>query len=101
MLSVNFLNLDQCKISLFGKILMFYTHTRIWCCVTQEREMHTFISCFPVGYREISVKIFFDLTLVVPVKIPIFMFLLPRLIACASQPDGNMTSFTLNFSRLT
>ena len=32
------------------------------------------ISCFPVGYREISVKIFFDLTLVPPVKIPIFMF---------------------------
>ena len=60
-----------------------------------------FISCFPVGYREISVKIFFDLTLVPPVKIPIFMFLLPRLIARASQPDGNMTSFTLHFSRLT
>ena len=40
------------------------------------------ISCFPVGYRKISVKIFFDLTLVLPVKIPIFMFLLPRLI-CA------------------
>ena len=46
-------------------------------------------------------KIFFDLTPVAPVKIPIFMFLLPMLIACASQPDGNMTSFTLNFSRLT
>ena len=30
-----------------------------------------------------------------------FMFLLPRLIACASQPDGNMTSFTLHFPRLT
>ena len=44
------------------------------------------------------VKIFFDLTLVAPVKIPIFMFLLPRLIACASQPDRNMTLFTLNFS---
>ena len=28
-------------------------------------------------------------------EIPIFMFLLPRLIARASQPDGNMTSFTL------
>ena len=51
-------------------------------------------------YREISVKIFFDLTLVAPVKIPIFTLLLPRLIARASQPDGNMTSFTLNFSRL-
>ena len=25
------------------------------------------------------------------VKIPIFMYLLPRLIARASQPDGNMT----------
>ena len=59
------------------------------------------ISCFPVGYQEISVKIFFDLTLVPPVKIPIFTFLLPRLIACASQPDGNMTSFTLHFLRLT
>ena len=58
-----------------------------------------FISCFPVGYREISVKIFFDLTLVAPVKIPIFMFLLPRLIARASQPHGNMTSFTLHFWR--
>ena len=46
-------------------------------------------------------KIFFNLTLIPPVKIPIFMFLLPRLIARASQPDGNMTSFTLHFSRLT
>ena len=60
-----------------------------------------FISCFPVGYREISVKIFFDLTMVPPAKIPIFTFLLPRLIARAPQPDANMTSFTLNFSRLT
>ena len=60
-----------------------------------------FISCFPVGYREILVKIFFDLTLVPPVKIPIFMFLLPRLIPRALQPDGNMTSFTLHFLRLT
>ena len=59
------------------------------------------ISCFPVGYREILVKIFLDLTLAAPVKIPISMVLLPRLIARASQPDGNMTSFTLNFSRLT
>ena len=59
------------------------------------------ISYFPVGYREISVKIFFDLTLVPPVKIPIFMFLLLTLIARASQPDGNMTSFNLHFSRLT
>ena len=42
-----------------------------------------FISCFPVGYREIAVKIFFYLTLVAPVKIPIFMFLLPGLIARA------------------
>ena len=47
------------------------------------------ISCFPVGYREISVKIFFDLTLVAPLKIPIFTFLLPRLIARPSQPNGN------------
>ena len=60
-----------------------------------------FISCFPVGYRELSVKIFFDLRLVAPVKIPIFMFLLPRLIVRATQPDGNMTSFTLHLSRLT
>ena len=60
-----------------------------------------FIPCFPVGYREITVKIVFDLTLVPPVKIPIFMFLLSRLIARASQPDGNMTTFTLHFSRLT
>ena len=58
------------------------------------------ISYFPVEYREICEKIFFDLTLVAPVKIPIFMFSLPRLIAHASQPDGNMTSFTLHFSRL-
>ena len=45
--------------------------------------------------------LFFDLTLVPTVKIPIFTFLLPRLIVRASQPDGNMTSFTLHFSRLT
>ena len=71
----------------------------IWASKTQSKlEVSSFISCFPVGYREISVKIFFDLTLVPPVKIPIFTFLLPRLIARASQPDGNMTSFTLHFS---
>ena len=64
-------------------------------------EIKQIISCFPVGYREISVKIFFDLTLVPPVEITIFTFLLPRLIARASQPDRNMTSFTLHFSRLT
>ena len=57
-----------------------------------------FILCFPEGYREIAVKIFFYLTLVPPVKISIFMFLLSRLIAHASQPDGNITSFTLHFS---
>ena len=74
---------------------IFYFHRNYFIFIS------IFISCFPVGYREISVKIFFDLTLVAPVKIPIFMFLLPRLIACASQPDGNMTSFTLNFSPLT
>ena len=34
-------------------------------------------------------------------EIPIFTFLLPSLIAHASQPDGNMTSFTLHFSCLT
>ena len=65
------------------------------------RHILLLISYFPYGYREISVKIFFDLTLVPPVKIPIFTFLLPRLIERASQPDGNMTSFTLHFSRLT
>ena len=54
------------------------------------------MSFFPVGYREILVKIFFDLILVPPVKIPIFMFLLSRLTARASQPDGNITSFTLS-----
>ena len=42
-----------------------------------------YISCVPVGYHEISVKIFFDLTLVPVVKIPIFTFLLPMLIARA------------------
>ena len=64
-------------------------------------HINSFISSFQVGYREISVKIFFDLTLVAPVKIPIFTFLLPRLMARVSQPDGNMTSLTLHFSRLT
>ena len=49
--------------------------------------------------RNIGENIYFDLTLVPPVKIPIFTFLLPRLIAHASQPDGNMTSFNLHFSR--
>ena len=63
-------------------------------------KLYTLISCFTVGYREISVKIFFDFTQVPPVKSPIFMFLLLRLTALASQPDGNMTSFTLHFSRL-
>ena len=53
-----------------------------------------------VGYREIPVKIFFDLTLVPPMKILIFMFLMPKLIVHASQPDENMMSFTLHFSRL-
>ena len=70
----------------------------LWLTIWKRRQ---FISCFPIGYREISVKIFFDLTLVAPMKIPIFMFLLCRLIARASQPDGNMTSFTLYFSRFT
>ena len=58
------------------------------------------ISCHPVGYQEISLKIFFDLTLVPSVEIPLFMFLLTRLIARVSQPDGNMTSFTLHFLHL-
>ena len=47
----------------------------------------TIISCLPVRYREKRVKIFFDLTLVPPVKIPIFKFLLPRLI-CAYFTTG-------------
>ena len=54
-----------------------------------------------VGYGEIAVKIVFNLTLIPSVKIPIFMFLLSRLIARASQPDRNMTSFALHFSRFT
>ena len=41
------------------------------------------ISCFPVEYREIWVKIFFQSYTVSPVKIQIFTFLLHRLIACA------------------
>ena len=60
-------------------------------------QVQYLISCFPVGYREILLKIFLDLTMVTPVKIPIFTFLLPRLIARASQPDGNMMSFTLHY----
>ena len=47
---------------------------------TRRRYKCYFISCFAVGYQEILVKIFFDLTLVTSVKIPISMFLLPRLI---------------------
>ena len=34
----------------------------------KKRFYYSRISCFPVGYREIAVKIFFDLTLVPPVK---------------------------------
>ena len=68
------------------------------CAYLTSGKLNHIISCFRVGYREISVKIFFDLTLVTPVKIPILMFLLP---AHASQPDRNMTSFILHFSRLT
>ena len=56
--------------------------------------MSCFISCFPVGYSEIAVKIFFNLSLELQVKIPIFMFLSSRLIAGSSQPDENMTLFT-------
>ena len=51
----------------------------------------------PSGYREIAVKIFFNLTLVPPAKIPIFMFLLYRFIVRVSQPDGNMTSRRLPY----
>ena len=79
----------------------WYQSNATMCLSMKETGIREVISCFPVRYRAISVKIFFDLTLVPPVKIPIFMFLLPRLIARASQPDGNMTSFTLHFSRLT
>ena len=57
-------------------------------------------SRFPVGYREISMKIFFDLTLVSAVKIPIFMFLLPRLIARASQLNGKNDVIYLAFLAL-
>ena len=74
----------------------------IWGFAESARcNLLVFISCFLLGYLEISVKIFFDLTLMPPVKIPIFTFLLPRLIVLALQPDGNMTSFTLHFSHLT
>ena len=79
---------------------MFLYSTNInkyWYC-TDFCKYHIFISCFPVGYREIAVKYFSILTLVEPVKISIFIFLLSRLIARASQPDGNMTLFTLLFS---
>ena len=66
-----------------------------------KKKKRSIISCFPVQYREISVKIIFDLTLLPPVKMLIFMFLLPRLIARTSQPDGNMMSFILHFLRTT
>ena len=82
----------KCKLTI---IYSMYLLTRL-----HVNYIYTIISCVTVGYREISVKIFFDFTLVPPVKIPMFMFLLPRLIARASQPDGNMTSFTLHFSLL-
>ena len=67
-------------------------------CLTVVKSLYFML---PVRYREISVKLFFDRTLLTLVKIPISMFLLCRLIAHASQPDGNMTSFTLHFSLLT
>ena len=93
--SANTFNFGKFTILPFGKDLIGVQKVISTNCI------QVFISCFPVKYREISVKIFFDLTLVPPVKIPIFMFLLPRLITRASQPDGNMTSFTLHFPRLT
>ena len=70
------------------------------CIMSLEIDLYVslVISCFLVGYREIAVKIFFDLTLVAPVKILISMFLLPKLIMRASQPDGNMTLFTLHLT---
>ena len=50
------------------------------CCLTNfDTEIGVVISCFQVGYHEIALKIFFNFTLVPPVKIQIFMFLLPRL----------------------
>ena len=36
------------------------------CSLILLGKLHSFISYFTVGYREISVKIFFDLTLVAP-----------------------------------
>ena len=90
--------------TMFSKALLFRV-IKSWNCVAKcKRQLSsfvTFISCFPVGYREIAVKIFFDFTMAPLVKILIFMLLLSRLIACASQPDGNMTSFTFHFLCLT
>ena len=89
-----------CKQPSIGTRMRWSCYDLMELCYIFEKRV-SFILCFRVGYQEISVKIFFNLTLVPPVKIPIFIFLLPRLIARASQPDANMMSFTLNFSRLT
>ena len=72
--SGNGLNSALCVSPVMHEIIKLWIH-----------EIKVFIPCFPVGYREISVKTFFDLTLVPPLKIPILMFLLPRLIARASN----------------
>ena len=53
----------------------------------KKEKVYVFISCFPVGYQEISVKIFFDLTLVPPAKTQIFLILLPSLIAPHNQME--------------
>ena len=70
---------------------MFYTISTKNLSEAHCMKIFNFISCFPVGYREKALKMFFYLTLVPPVKIPIFTFVLPKLIARASQPDENMT----------
>ena len=100
MLSAICFNLEQSKILSSGDGL---TYDNLYDGQQSKfgDKRYNIISCLPVGYREISVKLFFDLTLVTPVKKPIFLFLFPGLIARASQPDGNTTSFILHFSRLT
>ena len=65
----------------FFPVVLYFTRVRRL-YLSQKNHWYIitlFISFFPVGYHEIAVKIFFDLTLV-----PILMFLLSRLIARAS-----------------
>ena len=68
--------LNEHKFLLTKPITAVKTTTTSTIAISTTTNTSKFISCFPVGYREISVKISFDLTLVTPVKIPIFMFLL-------------------------